>query len=109
MSPQPVQRSPRPERFIKNSQSRPRPVQEILQLDLLCLQQIHQKQGTKRLTAVYRETRGRLRGSLRVGDVPFPAGNFHRTLVPDLAGPSIIARWSVAPPVVDPAELRLAL
>ena len=61
-------------------------MQDILQLDLVCLQHIHQNQGLKRLTAVYRETRGWLRGCLRVGDVPFPAGNFHRILVPDLAG-----------------------
>jgi hypothetical protein len=75
------------ERLIKNSQVRPRRVQEILQLDLVCLQHFAQNRGLKRLTAVYREIRGWLRGCLRVGDVPFPAGNFHRILVPDLAGP----------------------
>ena len=31
------------------------------------------------------------------------------TLVPDLAGPSTAARRLAAPPVVDPAELRLAV
>ena len=36
-------------------------------------------------------------------------GIFTATLVPDLAGPSITVRWSVAPSVVDPAELRLAV
>ncbi len=59
-------------------------VQKIMQLYLPCLQHLSQKRSPTRLTAVYRETRGWLCGCLRVGDVPFPAGNFHRILVPDL-------------------------
>ena len=84
-------------------------VQNILQLDLVCLQQTHQKQSRKRLTGVYRKTRGWLRGCLRVGDVPFPAGNFHRILVPDLGRAAIRRKAAVALSVVDPAELRLAV
>src|SRR6266404_5575180 len=58
---------------------------------------------------LYRLIRRWLGGRLRDGDVPFPAGNFHRILVPDLAGPSTVARRLEALSVVDPAELRLAV
>jgi hypothetical protein len=48
----------------RKPQNRPRRVQEILQLDLACLQHFRQNRGLKRLTAVYREIRGWLRGCL---------------------------------------------
>ena len=83
-------------------------MQGILQLDVLCLQHFLQNRRLKGLTGVYRETRGWPRGCLRDGDVRFPAGNFHRILVPDLAGPSFQTE-TAAPSVVDPAELRLAV
>jgi hypothetical protein len=110
-TPQPVQAISETDRLIKNSQARSRPVQEILHLDLVCLQQIHQKQSPKRLTAVYREIRGWLRGCLRVGDVPFPAGNFHRNISAGswqgLTNRRKAAAGALS--VVDPAELRLAV
>jgi hypothetical protein len=68
-----------------------------------------QKNSRNRLTPVYRETRGWLRGCLRVGDVPFPAGNYHCILVPDLGRASKRRKAGGALSVVDPAELRLAV
>jgi hypothetical protein len=69
-----------------------------------------QKLGLKRLTAVYRETRGWLGGRPQVGDVPFPAGNFTASwcrIWQGLSNRRKAASGTLS--VVDPAELRLAV